>query len=336
VDSKEAAVAGNGVTDAIVVEGLTKRFGDVQAVADVSFRVRRGEVFGFLGPNGAGKTTTINLLTGLARGDAGTIRIGGIDCVSDPRGAQQLIGVVPDESNLYPELTGLENLEFCAALFGSRKGERRARARELLETFGLTEAADRLFDTYSKGMKRKLTIAAGIIHDPEILFLDEPTTGLDVSSARQLRQLVADLHEAGTTVFLTTHNIEEAERLCDRIAFIVSGRIVRSDTVEGLIQPVRSKHVVQIRFAHAVAGLEQKLAGAFPGLDVADAGPGLIQVQAEGPVHVGPLVRFLEGEGADVEEARRVRPTLEDVFVETTGVAAETMGREHVRPGGGP
>jgi ABC-2 type transport system ATP-binding protein len=323
------------MSDVIAVEGLTKRFGEVEAVSGVSFRVGRGETFGFLGPNGAGKTTTINLLVGLARADAGTIRISGIDCTNNPRAAHDLIGIVPDESNLYPELTGLQNLHFCAALFGLRKHERRARAQELLEMFRLTEAADRLFGTYSKGMKRKLTIAAGIVHKPEILFLDEPTTGLDVSSARQLRQLVTDLHASGTTVFLTTHNIDEAEHLCDRVAFLVSGRIVKEDTVESLVQPTRATHVVQISFANAVSGVERKLAVAFPSLRIAEVGQRAIEVRGDEPIHVGALVRLLEDEGADVEEARRMRPSLEDVFVETTGIEVEAMGQEHKGPGGG-
>jgi ABC-2 type transport system ATP-binding protein len=194
----------------IEVSGLSKRYGEVLAVDDISFRVNKGELFGFLGPNGAGKTTTINMLTGLARLDTGTIRIGGIECTQNPKAAQHLIGVVPDESNLYPELTGFENLCFCAALYGMRKNERQTRARELLDTFGLTNAANRKFAGYSKGMKRKLTFAAGIIHQPPILFLDEPTTGIDVSSARQVRQIIAGLHRKGTTIFLTTHYIEEA------------------------------------------------------------------------------------------------------------------------------
>ncbi len=172
---------------AIAAEGLAKRFGDVQAVSDVSFRVRQGELFGFLGPNGAGKTTTINRLTGLARPDAGTIRIADIDCTADPKAAQHLIGIVPDESNLYPELTGFENLCFCAALYGMHKAQREPRAHELLDTFGLSKAAGRKFGGYSKGMKRKLTIAAGIIHNPPLLFLDEPTTGIDVMEARRIR-----------------------------------------------------------------------------------------------------------------------------------------------------
>lgn len=167
---------------AIKVQGLAKHFGDVQAVTSVDFEVRTGELFGFLGPNGAGKTTTINMLTGLARPDRGEIHIGGIDCVRAPRGAQHLIGVVPDESNLYPELSGFDNLCFCAALYGLGKAERETRARELLAAFDLDKAAGRKFGGYSKGMKRRLTIAAGIIHRPKILFLDEPTTGIDLAA----------------------------------------------------------------------------------------------------------------------------------------------------------
>ena len=251
------------MNEALAVEGLRKRFAEVEAVSGLSFSVRRGELFGFLGPNGAGKTTTINMLTGLCRPDAGSIRISDLDCIDRPRAAQHLIGVVPDESNLYPELTGFDNLCFCAALYGLGKVERQARARSLLETFGLAKAANRKFGGYSKGMKRKLTVAAGIIHQPEILFLDEPTTGIDVASARQLRQLVADLHRAGTTIFLTTHYIEEAERLCDRIAFIVAGRIVRIETVENLLEPIQDKHVVQVACLNPPADLQDLLAEPF-------------------------------------------------------------------------
>ena len=321
------------MTDAIAIEGLSKRFENVQAVADISFSVRQGELFGFLGPNGAGKTTTINLLTGLARPDTGTIHIGGIDIRANPKAAQHLIGVVPDESNLYPELSGFDNLCFCAALYGLTKRERLARARELLDAFNLTEAADRKFGTYSRGMKRKLTIAAGIIHRPQILFLDEPTTGIDVASARQLRQLIADLHRSGTTVFLTTHYIEEAERLCDRIAFIVSGRIVRIDTVDALVQPIQEKHVVQIACARMPTDIKERLSQSFPGLGFNVLQQGLILVEANEPVRVGPLVRFLEDQGGEVSEARRMRPSLEDVFVRVTGIEADTMRKEKERGG---
>jgi ABC-2 type transport system ATP-binding protein len=319
----------------ITVEGLAKRFGEVQAVVDVSFEVHERELFGFLGPNGAGKTTTINMLTGLARPDAGTIRIAGIDCTSSPKAAQHLIGVVPDESNLYPELTGFENLCFCAALYGMRKGQREERARELLETFGLVKAADRKFAGYSRGMKRKLTIAAGIIHNPPILFLDEPTTGIDVASARQIRQIIASLNRSGTTVFLTTHYIEEAERLSNRIAFIVNGRIVRIDTVANLIEPIREKHVMELAVSSAERAPRDKLATAFPHLTFQDLSKEHLRVESSEPVHVGPLVRFLEENGIEVMEARRMRPSLEEVFVQITGIETDAMRKEKEKAGGG-
>ena len=319
---------------AIKVEGLAKRFADVEAVTAVDFSVASGELFGFLGPNGAGKTTTINMLTGLARPDAGVIEIGGIDCTKHPRAAQHLIGVVPDESNLYPELSGFDNLCFCAALYGMSKAERQARAKELLAAFDLTKVAHRKFGGYSKGMKRRLTIAAGIIHKPPILFLDEPTTGIDVASARQLRQLIEDLHRQGTTIFLTTHYIEEAERLCDRIAFILSGRVVRVDTVANLVQPIREKQMMEITCTNVVNGTMGTLAKAFPNLDFTCPHPQSIRVEAVDPIRVGPLVRFLEERGMEVAEARKKQLSLEDVFVQITGIGADMMRTEKEKSGG--
>ncbi len=319
----------------IEVSNLTKRYGEIVAVNDISFQVSKSELFGFLGPNGAGKTTTINLLTGLARLDGGTIIIGGIDCTNNPKAAQHLVGIVPDESNLYPELTGFDNLCFCAALYGMRKNERQTRSRELLDTFGLTDAANRKFAGYSKGMKRKLTFAAGIIHRPPILFLDEPTTGIDVASARQVRQIIADLHRQGTTVFLTTHYIEEAERLCERIAFIVNGRIVRTDRTADLLQPVKGKNVLLLSVSDSGADLSPKMASAFPEYHFQSINTGQVRVESAEPVNVGPLVRFLEERGIQVTEARRHLPSLEDVFVQVTGLEAGLMKKEKEKSGGG-
>jgi len=320
---------------AVEVLSLTKRYGDVIAVDDISFQVNEGELFGFLGPNGAGKTTTINMLTGLARPDAGTIHIGGIECTNNPKAAQHLIGVVPDESNLYPELTGFENLCFCAALYGMRKNERQNRARDLLNTFGLADASNRKFAGYSRGMKRKLTFAAGIIHQPPILFLDEPTTGIDVASARQVRQIIADLHRKGTTIFLTTHYIEEAERLCERIAFIVNGRIVRSDRTADLLQPVRGKHVLFLSVSGAGENMADEMASGFPQYQFQSSIPNQVRVESTEPVSVGPLVRFLEERKIQVTEARRHIPSLEDVFVQITGIESELMQKEKEKAGGG-
>jgi ABC-2 type transport system ATP-binding protein len=320
---------------AIKVSGLTKRFDEVLAVNDISFHVNNGELFGFLGPNGAGKTTTINILTGLARLDAGSITIGSIDCTRNPKAAQHLVGIVPDESNLYPELTGFDNLCFCAALYGIRKNERQKRAKELLGTFGLADAANRKFAGYSKGMKRKLTFAAGIIHQPPILFLDEPTTGIDVASARQVRQIIADLHRKGTTIFLTTHYIEEAERLCERIAFIVNGQIVRTDLTADLLQPIKGRNVLIISIAGAGSNMLPELSTAFPQYQFQPNMPGQIRVESTEPINVGPLVRFLEERSIGVVEARRHLPSLEDVFIQVTGVEAAMMKKEKEKTGGG-
>jgi len=314
--------------EAIRVERVSKRFAEVQAVADISFSVERGEVFGFLGPNGAGKTTTINMLTGLARPDSGRLLVAGHDLAGKSRRAQRHLGVVPDESNLYPELSGFANLCFCAALYGLGRAERRQRARQLLKRLGLDEAGGRRFGGYSKGMKRKLTIAAALIHRPEILFLDEPTTGIDVASARQIRNLIAEQHAGGTTIFLTTHYIEEAERLCNRIAFIVSGRIVRSDSVERLLEPLQGKHLVQITCAGGAEKAAAVLEQSFGELRLQAEAGGRLRVEADRPVPVGSLVRHLEERGIEVLEARRRRPSLEEVFMRVTGLEAAEMNRE--------
>ncbi|MFP4460040.1 MAG: ABC transporter ATP-binding protein [Candidatus Zixiibacteriota bacterium] len=320
---------------AISAHGLSKKFGELVAVDGVDFEVKSGELFGFLGPNGAGKTTTINMLTGLARPDSGSIRIGSIDCIAKPRSAQHLIGIVPDESNLYPELTGFENLCFCASLYGIAKKERISRAMKLLEMFSLTNAKDRKFGDYSKGMKRKLTIAAGIIHEPAILFLDEPTTGIDVSSARQLRLIIDELHRKGATIFLTTHYIEEAERLCDRIAFIVGGRIVKTDSVSNLLQPIKNRHVVKIVCSGGLVPLGPVLKNQFTYEKTEIDSDRVLQIEDINPISVGPIIRFLEDHNVDVFEAKRIKPSLEEVFVNITGVEIETLKKDKERAGGG-
>ncbi|MFP4622414.1 MAG: ABC transporter ATP-binding protein [Bacteroidales bacterium] len=329
--NREKHNAGFGVAESvklIEVSGLQKSFDGVEAVKGITFDINQGELFGFLGPNGAGKTTTINMLTGLARPDSGQVRIAGLDCSANPKASQHLIGVVPDESNLYPELTGYDNLCFCASLYGMGKQERQSRAKKLLEQFGLQQAAYRKFNGYSKGMKRKLTIAAGIIHRPEILFLDEPTTGIDVASARQIRQLISDLYQGGTTIFLTTHYIEEAERLCERIAFIVNGRIVRNERVSTLLQPIQERKVLLIKVAGNIPGLTDKLAEAFPKYTFRQVSNQQLRVESGDTISIGPVVRFIEEQGLDVTEARQIKPSLEEVFVEITGIETDAMKRE--------
>jgi ABC-2 type transport system ATP-binding protein len=198
----------------------------------------------------------------------------------------------------------------------------------LLEVFGLADAQKRKFGGYSKGMKRKLAIAAGIIHRPRVLFLDEPTTGIDVASARQIRQRLGGLNESGTTVFMTTHYIEEAERLCNRIAFIVEGRLVRVDTVPNLVKDVEGRHIVQLALSRDPRDLLKPLQAALPGVEFETLPGEMLRAHTGQTLPLGPLVRFFEEHGVDVTEARAIRPSLEDVFVRITGIAAERMRKE--------
>jgi ABC-2 type transport system ATP-binding protein len=184
-------------------------------------------------------------------------------------------------------------------------------------------------------MKRKLTIAAGIIHSPSILFLDEPTTGIDVASARQIRQLIADLNTGGTTIFLTTHYIEEAERLCQRIAFIVEGQIVRTDRVEDLLRQVAGRHVVQFAVGQDAERLCDVAGDAFPSLECRALTDNALRVTSAEPLRIGPLVRLFEEHGAEVTEARVIHPSLEEVFVEVTGIEVDAMKREKEKAGKG-
>jgi len=214
----------------IEVNGLTKRFKEITAVDGISFEVKKGEVFGFLGPNGAGKTTTIRMLVGLSQPTNGKASVLGFDINSQIVQIKKHIGVVPEISNLYDELSAIDNLIFMAQLYGVPSRERREKSEELLKAFRLYERKDSLFCTFSRGMKRALTIAAALIHNPEVIFLDEPTVGLDVVAARSLRNLISNLRQQGVTIFLTTHYLEEADLLCGRVAILVKGRILTIDT----------------------------------------------------------------------------------------------------------
>src|SRR3954466_4436934 len=219
---------------AVQAEGLVKHYGDVEAVRDIDLRVERGEIFGFLGPNGAGKSTTVRMLCTLLPPTAGTAKVAGVEGVADPTEARRRIGVALQEIGLDPVQTGRELLELQCGLYGIQGSAARARAQELLELVGLTEAADRRTKTYSGGMKRRLDLASALVHSPEVLFLDEPTTGLDPASRLTVWDEVRRINAEGTTVFLTTQYLEEADQLCDRLAIIDSGTIVAEGPPERL------------------------------------------------------------------------------------------------------
>jgi ABC-2 type transport system ATP-binding protein len=214
----------------IEAHDLRRTFNGREAVKGVSFAVERGEVFGFLGPNGAGKSTTINMLTGQLLPSGGWARVAGFDCASQSEKIQGLIGVVFEQQNVYERMSGRDNIAFFAQLYGAPM----SRVDEVLDTVGLKERAKDQAKIYSNGMKQRLIIARGLINKPQVLFLDEPTRGLDPGAARDIRTLVADMGRAGTTVFLTTHYMEEADQLCQRVAFLNDGRIVAVDTPQNL------------------------------------------------------------------------------------------------------
>jgi len=249
----------------IAVSGLQKSFGTLRALDRVSFAVRGGEIFGYLGPNGAGKTTTINILCGLLPREGGQVSIAGRDIAQDPVWVKQRLGVVPDASNLYPELTCRQNLEYLGELYGLTKAGRRTRSEELLTLFHLADKGATPFAALSRGLKRRLTIAAALMHRPEILFLDEPTTGLDVPSAKALRGLIQRLNRTdGVTVFLTTHNLFEAEELCHTVQIIYQGRTLAAGTAEEIRQKVAGHTVLEIAFDKPVSAAwwqEQPLGG---------------------------------------------------------------------------
>lgn len=224
----------------IKTHALTKRYGRKEAVRGVNLDVRRGALYGFLGPNGAGKTTTIKLLCGLLRPTSGEITVAGVDVVRDPLEAKRRISYVPDEPALFEKLTAREFLGFVADVYGVEQAEARDRSRELLEMFGLSGEADELLGGFSHGMKQKVVLAAALLHEPEVLFLDEPTVGLDPASARLTKDVLRRFVARGGTVFMATHILEMAEALCDEVGIIERGRMIASGTVTELRSLARS------------------------------------------------------------------------------------------------
>ncbi len=218
----------------IQTRNLVKRYGDKVAVDDISFDVRAGEIFGFLGPNGAGKTTTIKIIVGLLRPTSGSVAVAGYDVQQQPAQAKAASGYVPDTPNLYAKLTGRELLRFVGDLYDLDRQLATRRVDELLRTFDLTGAADDTIDSYSHGMQQKIALAAALMHDPKVLVLDEPTVGLDPKSARLIKDILRQMAERGTAVFLSTHILEIAERMCDRIGIINQGKLIAAGTMDEL------------------------------------------------------------------------------------------------------
>jgi ABC-2 type transport system ATP-binding protein len=311
--------------DIVKVIELTKFYGSALAVDHISFDVKEGEVFGFLGPNGVGKTTTIRMMVGLTQPNSGTVVINGHDVLKESVEVKRTIGLVPETSNLYGETTSLENLIYQAELYGVPKKERRIRAFNLLEEFGLKEHQEKPFQALSRGLKRRLTIAAALIHNPKILFLDEPTTGLDVMSARGLRKLILDSKKKGLTIFLTTHYIPEAESLCDRIAVIVKGKIRVIDTPESIKAQVKETEILEIGLDRITEELKNKLLF-MEGIEKIFIAENRIRFHTKKLDQITPpVIKVLEEQGAKMETINTLSPTLEDAFVKITGLDSELM-----------
>ena len=305
-----------GSMNAIEVDNLTKLFDDLTAVNHLGFEVKNGEIFGFLGPNGAGKTTTVRMLTGIIKPSFGKVSIMGLDIRRDPIKAKQIMGVVPELSNAYTDLTAWNNLQFMAELYGVPKKDARQRAEELLGKFDLYERKDHKVRTFSKGMKQKLVLAMSLMNDPEILFLDEPTSGLDVMSARLIKDMVLELNKEGKTIFLTTHYMEEANQLCSRVAIINHGKIAAIDAPEKLKMRIGGLEWVEVSFDMPVDASDlSDLSGV---IDVRMSGDKLRLYTNEPGRTIYQLVDYSRSNDLEIVMLNTLTPTLEDVFIKLT------------------
>jgi ABC-2 type transport system ATP-binding protein len=319
-------MAGGGNDNGIEVEGLVRDFkGGVRAVDGIDLRVAPGEIYGFLGPNGAGKSTTVLVLTTLLPPTAGRARVAGLDVVQQGAAVRRVIGASLQESALDPYLTGREHMRLQSALHGLGKDEREQRGAELLERVGLTEAADRKVSGYSGGMKRRLDLALALVHRPRLLFLDEPTTGLDPQSRAALWDEVRRLSADGVTVFLTTQYLEEADVLADRVGIIDRGRIAAEGTPAELKAEIGRPSVEAVPVAPSEVDRLRDVLRRFG--EEAAARPGGVAVRLpEGVSDLADIIRALDGEGLHIADLRLHEPTLDDVFLAKTGRSLEGAG----------
>ena len=303
---------------AIAVRNLTKRYGMVTAVDNISFAVGTGEFFGFLGPNGAGKTTTVRILTGVIEADDGVALLKGSRAGSLK--AKQMAGVVPEMANAYVDLSGWDNLTLMAELYGVASSKAKERSQALLESLGLLERKDSLVKTYSKGMKQRLILSMALVSDPDILFLDEPTSGLDVQSTRLIKDLLRSLNAGGKTIFLTTHDMDEANQLCDQVAIINKGKIIAIDAPEKLRMATSGRHSVEVSFTESV---NPESLAQLPGVKEFEKVGDKYRLYTDNPSElVVTLVNYSCATGFKIVTLNMLAPSLEDAFVALTGMEA--------------
>ena len=317
--------------EAIVVDELQKQYGRVRALQGVTFAVRAGEVFGLLGPNGAGKSTTVKVLATLTKPDSGRAEVAGYDVVRDPNAVRRAIGYVPQSSGVDRDATGRENLMLQGRVQGMGGRTLEARVAELLELLGLAEAADRVVRGYSGGMKRRLDVGLGLVHRPQVLFLDEPTTGLDPEARASMWGELERLAEGESlTILLTTHYMEEADELADRLAIVSRGRVVVEGTPEQLKQSLRGE-AVEVELADGRGSEAEAVVAALEGvLEASIDGRRLRSRVASGARAIPFILSALEAEGISVESVTTHRPSLDDVYLHYTGrefAAEDEQGR---------
>lgn len=303
----------------IRVQQLYKRFGDVRAVDGISFEVREGEIYGLLGPNGAGKTTTLSMLSGLLKPDGGSMTFGGVDVAQDPLTVKARLGTVPQETALYEELTARENLRFWGGLYGLRGSDLGNAVDKALGRVGLTANADTVAKKFSGGMKRRLNLSLGLVHEPKVLLLDEPTVGIDPQARASILELVRDVARAGTTIVYTTHYLEEAEKLCDRIGIIDHGHIIAEGSLGELERMVGGEEVVTVRGPFN-AERAREIMAQLDSVNVISSADGQLVLGAgtDGKSAVELLSRLLDGR-LTVDAVSIQPPGLNGLFLKLTG-----------------
>jgi len=314
--------------NAIEAINLTKYYDDLLAVDHINFEVKKEEIFGFLGPNGAGKTTTIRMLTGISMPNEGTTTIMGYNVQRQPVEAKEQMGIVPDVSNVYNELSAWGNLIFTGKLYDMPKTYRESRAEELLKMFGLYDRRREKVQGFSRGMKRRVCIAMALMNRSSILFLDEPTSGLDVQSVLIIRDLIRKLNRQGLTIFLTTHNIEEASQMCDRVAIINHGKIAAIDTPEKLKRTVESLQSIEVAFEAIPPDALKELAKLPKVSEVVKEGDKFRLITHDPSSVLASTWNYAQSNNLKLITVNTLGPSLEDVFVKLTGIRPATMKEE--------
>ncbi|MBT2637039.1 ABC transporter ATP-binding protein [Bacillus sp. ISL-39] len=307
--------------EVLEVSQLTKRFRDFEAVKNVSFSVQKGESFGLLGPNGAGKTTTIQKISGLFPPSSGTIDIAGIDMVRQPKQGQAFLGIVPQEIALYQTMSARENLSFWGRMYGLRGNHLQKRINEVLEIIGLTDRAREKVETFSGGMKRRVNIGAAILHNPELLIMDEPTVGIDPQSRSHILETVKKLNAEGMTVIYTSHYMEEVEYLCEKIGIMDKGEFITSGTISELRETIGDRSRIVMNFSRALnlENIKTILSPSIPEKDLSLNHDELAIFHKEPQNVLSELIQSVTGAGFDITSVEVVEPNLESVFLHLTG-----------------